>query len=348
MSQFLKGIVPKLRKEYIKIIVYYLIAIAAAFAIAGVILFSLHQNVLIGYKTILTTSFSSLPSFALTIFRFVPIYLMGLGFSIPLASRKFNVGIEGQFLLGAVGAASVGIVLGWLPGYLLLPLILIASMATGMLWASIPALMLYFFNVNEIISTILMNFISFYLVDLVALGPWRDVSAGHPMTIPISSSAHLPIIVGQINIGFLFTIVFALAGFIIFYRSIFGYQLRASGSNPIAASKFGIRTNFLAPLSLILGGAVAGLAGGLEVSGLYFRLVEGMQSNYANLAILVSLMARGNPITLLLTSFFFSIIEIGANAMQRTMGTPYEIVLITEALMMLFIMTVDAIRLRRR
>jgi len=93
---------------------------------------------------------------------------------------------------------------------------------------------------------------------------------------------------------------------------------------------------------------VAGLAGGLEVSGLYFRLVEGMQSNYANLAIIVSLMARGNPVALLLTSFFFSMIEIGANAMQRTMGTPYEIALITESLMMLFVMTVDAIRQKRR
>uniref|UniRef100_A0A7J3SMK6 ABC transporter permease n=1 Tax=Fervidicoccus fontis TaxID=683846 RepID=A0A7J3SMK6_9CREN len=335
-------------KDYLKAAAYYLLAIVAAFGVAGLILLTMHQDVLLGYKTILTTSFSSLPNFALTIFKFTPIYLMGLGFSIPLASRKFNVGIEGQFLLGAVGAAAVGITLTGMPGYIILPLLLTVALIMGAIWATVPALLLYFFRVNEIISTILMNFISFYLVDLIALGPWRDVTAGYPMTIPISSSARLPIIGSQINIGSLFTIALAVLGFFILYRSTFGYELRASGSNPIAAFKFGIKTSYLAPLSLVLGGAVAGLAGGLEVSGLYFRLVEGMQSNYANLAIIVSLMARGNPVALLLTSFFFSMIEIGANAMQRTMGTPYEIALITESLMMLFVMTVDAIRQKRR
>jgi len=335
-------------KRELRTVLYYLLAVIAAFAVAGIILLSLHQDVLTGYKTILTTSFSSLPNFALTIFKFTPIYLMGVGFSIPLAARKFNVGIEGQFLLGAVGAAVVGIGLSGFPSYILIPSMLLFAMIMGALWASIPAALLYLFNVNEIISTILMNFISFYLVDLFALGRWRDVSAGHPMTIPISPSAHLPIIGAQINIGSLIAVAVALVAFLTIYKSVFGYDLRATGSNPIAAFKFGIKTNYLFPLSLVIGGAVAGLAGGLEVSGLYFRFVEGMQSNYANLAIIVSLMARGNPILLLLTSFFFSVIEIGANAMQRTMGTPYEIALITEALMMLFIMTVDALRQRRR
>ncbi|MGB9785408.1 MAG: ABC transporter permease [Fervidicoccaceae archaeon] len=344
----MRGISISSLRDKLYVSLYYLLAIAAAFAIAGVILFVLHQDVLLGYKTILTTSFSSLPNFALTIFKFTPIYLMGLGFSIPLATRKYNVGIEGQFLLGAIGAAAVGITLSWLPGYVLLPALLIAAMLMGALWASVPAILLYFFNVNEIISTILLNFISFYIVDMVALGPWRDVTAGHPMTIPISSSAHLPILGAQINVGSLFTIALAALGFFAIYKSVFGYELRATGANPIASFKFGIKTSYLAPLSLVLGGAVAGLAGGLEVSGLYFRLVEGMQSNYANLAIIVSLMARGNPVFLLLSSFFFSVIEIGSNAMQRTMGTPYEIALITESLMILFVMTVDALRARKR
>jgi len=327
--------------------VYYAIAIGAAFAVTGLLLFSLGQSVALGYRTILTTSFSSLPNFIQTLLKFVPIYLMGIGFSIPLASRKFNVGIEGQFLLGAVGATTVGIALGALPRPLLVPTLLIVASAMGALWASVPALLLYFFGVNEIISTILLNFISFYLVDMFALGRWRDVGAGHPMTIPISPAAHMPFIYGQLNAGPVISLALALLAFLLLYRSVFGYELRATGANPIASFKFGINTKLLGPLSLVLGGAAAGLAGGIDVAGFYFRFVEGMQSNYASLAILVSLMARGNPIALLLTSFFFSVIEVGANAMQRTMGTPYEVALITEALMLLFVMTVETFRERR-
>jgi ABC-type uncharacterized transport system permease subunit len=342
------------RRERLKEIgittIYYVLAIGAAFLVTGVLLWITKQNILLGYETIFTSSFRSLEYFSLTIFKFIPLYLMGLGFAIPLASKKFNVGIEGQFLLGAIGAAIVGIVFGGLPSYVLVPLILVTAMAFGALWGFIPASLLYYFNVNEIISTILLNFISFYLVDLVALGRWRDQFAGHPMTIPISSAGHMPLIVKQpqIHVGSIVAIILGVLGYILVYKMVFGYELRAAGSNPIASMKFGINVSLLAPLSLVLGGLMAGLAGGIEVAGLHYRLVEGMQSDYASLAIIASLMAKGNPIYLFLTVGFISVLEVGASAMQRTMGAPVEIVFMTEALMMLFIMLAEVFRYRRR
>ncbi len=331
-------------------ILYYAIAIVAAFIVAGVLLLITGQNVLKGYETIFTTSFRTLEGFSLTVFKFIPLYLMGLGFSIPLAARKFNVGIEGQFLLGAIGATAVGIIFKDLPAAVLIPLVLIAAMLFGGLWALIPAGLLYSFKVNEIISTILLNFISFYLVDMVALGPWRDQFAGHPMTIPISENAHIPLLVTQpqIHAGSIISIVLGILAFVMVYKMVFGYELRAAGSNPSASSKFGIKVKWLGPLSLVIGGLMAGLAGGIEVAGLHFRLVEYMQSNYAPLAIIASLMAKGNPITLFFFVLFISVIEVGASAMQRTMGAPIEIVFMTEALMMLFIMLAEVIRHRRR
>jgi len=340
----------KILKEVLTTLIYYLIAIAAAFIVTGILLLLTGQNVILGYKTIFYTSFRSTGGFALTLLKFIPLYLMGLGFAIPLSTRKFNVGIEGQFLLGAIGAAAIGIIFADLPKIVLVPLVLLVSMIFGAIWALVPAVLLYFFNVNEIISTILLNFISFYLVDLVALGPWRDEFAGHPMTIPIGENAHIPLIISRppIHVGSIITIILGIVAFILVYRMILGYELRASGANPIASYKFGINVKIIAPLSLVMGGVLAGLAGGFEVTGLHYRLVEGMQSNYAPLAIIAALMSKGNPIYLFFFSMFISVIEIGANAMQRTMGAPVEIVFMTEALMMLFIMIAEVIRMRRR
>lgn len=328
----------------------YAIGVIAAFLVAGLFLALMGQNVLEGYYTIFFTSFGSLTGISLTIFKFIPLLLMGLGFAIPLMTRKYNVGVEGQFLLGAIGAVTVVFVLGPLPAPILLPLVLICSIVFGALWALIPALMLYKFNVNEIISTILLNFISFLLVDYVATGPWRDTFAGHPMTLPIPSQATLPLLVRspQVHIGFLIALALPFLAYFYIYRTVPGYELRAVGANPKASSVFGIKAQYVAPLSLVLGGMVSGLAGGFEVTGLYYRLVEGMHSNYGALAIIVALICKGNPIGVILASLFISIIEVGASGMQRTMGVPVELVFIVEALMLLFILMADVMRARRK
>ncbi len=337
-------------REHAETIFYYALAIALAFLVTGVLLHLTGQSAIKGYITILTASFRSPEALSLTIFKFIPLYLMGLGLAIPLASKKFNMGIEGQYLIGAIGATFVGVYLHNLPKPLHVSLVLLASAAFGAAYALIPALLLYFFNVNEIVSGMLLNFISFYIVDIVCVGKLRDVYAGHPMTIPISDTAKIPLLTArpQIHVGSIITLVLGLAAAYIVYRSVFGYELRASGSNPIAASKFGINVALLAPLSLVLGGIVAGLAGGMDVAGFQYRLVEEMQDNYTPLAIIATLMAKSNPIALILTTMFIAVLDIGASAMQRTMGAPIEVVYMTEALMILFIMLAEALRRRRR
>lgn len=329
---------------------FYSIGIVVAFAIAGLSLFLMGHDVLLGYYTLFFTSFGSFSGISLTILKFIPLLLMGLGFAIPLSARKYNVGIEGQFLLGAVGAVTVVFSFYSLPGPLLIFMMLIGSIVFGALWAAIPAYMLYKFKVNEIISTILLNFISFLLVNLVAMGPWRDVFAGHPMTLPIPEHAVLPLLVQNpsINVGFTIAIFIPLAVFFYLNKTVQGFELRAVGANPRAATIFGIRTNLLAPFSLIIGGILGGLAGGLEVAGLYHRLIDGLHSNYGPLAILVALIGRGHPVGVVLASLFISVIEIGASGLQRTMGVPVELIFIIEALMLVFILVTDVVRERRK
>lgn len=331
-------------KTFASTLVPYLVGVSAAFLVAGVLLSALGYNVLVGYRTIFLTSFSNFDSFALTLLKFIPLLLMSLGFAIPLLAQKYNVGIEGQFLLGAIGASIIGLTLN-LPQFIHVLLALTVGVLLGSLWALVPALLLYKFNVNEIISTILMNFIAFYLVDYVATGPWRDVAAGHPMTIPIASTASLPLLVKRpaVHVGIILAVLVVLASYSLLYKTGPGYEIRATGANPRASQVFGINVKLIGPLTIVLGGAVSGLAGAMEVTGFHLRLIGGMQANYTPLGILIALMARGNPLALIFISFFISIIEIGSNALQRTQGVPVELTLIVEALILVFFLVAQAL-----
>lgn len=334
----------------LRALAYYLVALAMSFGAMGAILAALGYSPLGGYSTFFIIPFSSARAVGLFLVKFTTLYLMSLAFAIPLHARKFNVGIEGQFLLGAVGAAVVGIHLGGLHPAISVPVVLLAAMFSGLVWAFFPSIMLYLFNVNEIMSTILFNFISFYLVNYVALGSLRDEFAGHPMTIPIASNARLPILIPQMNvtIGLVLTIILGIAAFIVLSKTVFGYELKAAGSNPIASEKHGINTRLLGPMSLMLGGVFAGLAGGIEVTGYHFRLIEGMHGYYAPLSIILTLMVKGDPLLMFLSAFLVTLVDVGSNALQRTMGVPVEISLILLGLMMLLIMVAEHLLERRR
>lgn len=339
-----------LKKNLIEVAIYST-GIAAAFLVAGLFLAFLGHDAIKAFQTLLFTPFNSAMGVRLTVQKFIPLLLMGLGFAVPLMARKYNVGVEGQFLLGAIGAVTLAFTIGsLLPAPLLITLMVISSIVFGMVWAVIPAVLLYKFGVNEIISTILLNFISFYLVDFVATGPWRDSFAGHPMTLPIPEQGILPVIIRTppLNVGVVIALIFPFLAFFYIYRTVSGYELRATGANSRASAVFGINAKYIGPLSLVLGGMLAGLAGGLEVTGLHHRLVGGMHSNYGALAILVALICRGNPIGVILTSLFISIVEIGADAMQRTMGVPVELVLIVQSMILLFVLLTDVIMGRKR
>lgn len=336
----------KLNFEFnLRAVIYYALALILTFGAMGLILLGLGYNPLDGYSTFFSTPFSNLRSLGLFLVKFTTLYLMGLAFAIPLHSGKFNVGNEGQFLLGGIGA----IILGVSPDAGVW-IVLLVSALFGLLWALIPATMLYLFNVNEIVSTILLNFISFYLVNYVTLGSLRDEFAGHPMTIPIATTAKLPILVSDTNInaGLIISVIMGIIIFFLISRTVFGYELRATGSNPIAAQKHGINVKLLGPLSLMLGGLFAGLAGGIEVTGYYYRLIEGMHGFYAPLSIILTLMVRGKPLLLFASAFFVSLVDVGSNALQRTMGVPVELSLILLGLIMVLVMIAEYLAERER
>jgi ABC-type uncharacterized transport system permease subunit len=325
-----------------------LLAVVASFVAVGIFIAAMGFNVLDAYETILFTSFRSANGFIQTLLKFVPLVLMALAFTVPLAAGKFNIGGEGQLIVGAIGAAAVGIMLAGLPGVLLLPLVIFAGVLFGALWGSIPAWLLYRFGINEILTTVLMNFVSFGLIDYVATEIWRDPLAGHPTTVPIGRGGFLPLLVSSPPLHSGIIIALLVAGVVYMYtnRTSAGYELIATGANPRASRVYGINVRQMFLLSLILGGALAGLAGAIEVSGNHHRLIEGLQSNFLLLGIIIGLIARGNNLAVPFVAFFIAVLEIGASAMQRTMMIPGEMVFIVEALVLLFVLLSDVVRRR--
>lgn len=328
----------------------YVASVALAFLVGGLLIQLMGYPAVDALKAVLTSSFETRFGLVETLHKWVPIVLCAYAFAIPLATGKFNIGAEGQLLLGATGAAAVGITFSDLPAVVLLPATLLAGVLAGALWAGIAALLLVRFRVNEILSTVLLNFVSFKLIDWVATSVWPDAGAGHAATTPVGDGALLPLIGQAPGLHSGVILVLALAVFIAVAMRFTstGFEMRAVGDNLRASLVNGVRTSRLAGAGLVLGGGAAGLAGALDVAGIHGRMLEGMQSNFLILGIIVGLMARGSMIALPVVAFGIAILEFGAGTMQLVAGVPVEMVLVIEALILLFLLLSDHVRDRLR
>jgi len=328
----------------------YVAAVIAAFLVGGVLMAVTGYDAFTAYRSIVTTSFETPFGFVETLQKWVPLTLQAIAFTIPLAAGKYNIGGEGQLLVGATGAAGVGIVLADLPMAVLLPLLLVVGSAAGGVWAGVAAWLMNRFGVNEILSTVLLNFVSFGVVEYVASEVWSDPAAGHPSTTPIGSGGLLPLVGDPaMHTGVVLAAAVVVVTIVAVRRSIYGYELRAVGANPRAAQVHGIRIGRVTVGALVVGGLVAGLSGAIEVAGVHGKLLEGMQSNYLLLGIIIGLIARGNIVAVPFVAFGIAVLEVGASAMQRSAGVPAEMILIVEALILLFLLLSDVLggRLRR-
>ena len=328
----------------------YLLAVLAAFVAVAILLVALGFNPLKAFQTLLFTSFRTPNGFIQTLLKWIPLTLCALALTVPLSSGKFNIGAEGQILVGAIGAAPMGIIGKDLPLGLLLPLVILVGTLAGAFWGLIAGWVLDQFNINEILSTVLLNFISFALVDYVATGPWRDPSAGHPTTVAIGQGGFLPMLVKNppLHSGIILALLVVVAIAFFTSRTTSGYELIVTGANPRASKVHGINIKRMFLFSMILGAACAGLAGAIEVAGVHHRLIEGLHSNFATLGLIIGLIARGKNGAVPFVAFFIAILEVGGSAMQRTVMVPVQIVLIAEALILIFVLLSDIIKRRRK
>ncbi len=325
-------------------VVPYILGITIAFGITAVLIGALGYNIPKALQTLLLRSFSSRLGFIETLKKCIPLTLTTYAFAIPFKIKFFNIGGWGQMLMGGIAAAIVGLTVAplKLPSILLIPVLLGAAMLAGALCAMLAGILKAYYNINPIISTIMLNFVGFYCVNFFATTePWKAALSGHPMTESLPQAAFLPCITRGLHCGLVIVILVVLLLYFFVHTTVWGYEINVIGYNPVAARIYGIHFQRTLILAFMLGGALAGLAGGIEVLGVHHRLIEGFAqtsgAQYGIFGILTALICRGNPLGVPVTAFFISALLVGADAMQRTLQVPVELVFVCQALIVLLI-----------
>jgi simple sugar transport system permease protein len=282
-----------------------------------------------------------------TLVRAVPLALAGLAVAIAFRAGILNVGAEGQLLMGAaIGAATAATVgaMGWVPAPIAILVVVLTGAAAGGAWAAIAALLRQRFVVLEVISTIMLNFLAQYLVGWLVRGPLQESTHVNPQSAALPESLHLPLLLSgtRLHLGFVLAIALAVLAWWWLRSTASGFRLRAVGANATAAASAGqIQVGRTVVGAFVLSGALAGLAGAVEFSGVTFALYDNFSPGYGFTAIAVALLARLHPLGVLATALLFGALEAGANAMQRDAGVPNVVVSVVEAALILLVVAAD-------
>lgn len=288
---------------------------------------------------------------ATVVVRAAVLILAGLAVAVPARAGLLNVGGEGQIAVGAVAAAGVGLVTDQrLPGSLVLVLMILAGMAAGAIWAGIAGALRLVVKVNEAISTLLLNFLAIDLMLALIYDPWKDRSGfGQPSSRPLVDQARLPLFVpgGTLNVGIVIALV-ALG--VIWYamtRTGWGFRLRVVGGNPEAARRAGMRVGGLLLSAMLVGGALAGLAGVIHFAGTEFKLRPGMTTNFGYVGFLVSWLAFHHPVRVGVAAFLLAAIAMAGDSLQIDSGLPAASVNVLMAVVLLVVLG-SKLKLRSR
>jgi simple sugar transport system permease protein len=279
--------------------------------------------------------------------RATPLTITGLAVAFAFRGGVFNIGAEGQLLAGAIASTAVTLALQSSLGYFVLVPALLAGALAGAFWAGIAAELKRRFHVLEIISTIMLNFVAIHLVSLLVRGPLQEPTRIYPQTSTILETARLPRLIPgtRLHIGFAIAVLLAIAMFFFFSRTAAGFRVRAAGASPSAARITGrINIDRLGFVVFVISGALAGLAGSIEVSGVTFALYENLSPGYGYTAIAVALIAGLNPIGVIASGIFFGVLETGAIALQREFSIPSAAASVVESLLILGVLALAALK----
>ena len=287
--------------------------------------------------------------FSVTLVRAVPLVLTGLAVAVAFRAGIWNIGAEGQLYAGAIAGVWVGLHSGGLSPVIALPAVVAASALAGALWSLVPAMMRVRLGVGEVITTILMNFVALHLASYMVRGPLQEARGVFPQTDSIAEAARLGVLVPgtRLHWGFALVVLLTIGAAFVQGRTRVGFRMRAVGASPGAARVAGrIDTDRVWTGVFLTSGAIAGVAGGVEVAGVTFALYEGLSPGWGYTAIAVALLAGLSPLGVLVTGALFGALEGGASAMQRETGVPLAWVGVVQALAILSVLALDQLRRR--
>ena len=297
------------------------------------------KNPLTAYQALWGGAFSNPGALTGTLTKATPLMLTGLAVAFGFRCGLFNIGGEGQLLVGALAAALAGTYLAGWPRLIHLTLAVGAGIVAGGAWAIVPAVLKVKRGVHEVISTIMMNWIAVYMVHYLVVVPFK-APGEMPATRPIAETAKLGLLVGppnRLSAGILLALACVVIVYILLNRTSVGYEIRAVGLNPHAAEYAGIDAGRNAILALVVSGALAGLAGVTEILGTFHRFYDGFSPGYGFDGIPVALLARNNPWGIVLTALLFGALRNGSITMQVEAGVSKEIVYAVQGMIIIFI-----------
>jgi general nucleoside transport system permease protein len=328
------------------------VAVLLAFVVGSLVILAKGANPIQAYAALFKGAFGGLDSTGTTIRKATPLLLTGLAVVFGYRGGVFNIGAEGQLILGGMAATAVGVRLQGAPTWLHLTLCILAAMAAGSLWSALPGALKAFRGFNEVITTLMMNYIAVQVLawsvrqDVVTAATWKfwqyfglkDGAQPFAKSATIFDSAKLPVLwpAMRLNLGAVIAVLAAILVFIILWRTTFGFALRTVGSNPRAAKYAGIRVPRTMLTTMLISGALAGLAGGIEILGNQGRIIDNFLINVGFDGIPVALVGQLHPFGAILSALFFGGLRAGSNTMQIMVGVPISLIYILQALAILF------------
>ena len=275
-----------------------------------------------------------------------PLVLIGVALSLGFRAGVWNIGAEGQLIMGGLCGGAVALYFYEQQGFYILPLILLAGIAGGMFWAGIVAFLRTRFNANEILTSLMLSYVASLFINLMVHGPLKDPDGyNFPESRLFSDSALLPILFEgtRLHIGALIALVVVGAGWLMLSRTLSGYQIKVMGSAPAAAEHAGFRSNKIIWMTLLLGGGVAGLAGTIEVAGPIGQLLPNISPGYGFTAIIVAYVGRLHPLGSLLAGLLLALTYLGGETAQINLGLPVAVTGVFQGMLLFFLLASDVL-----
>ncbi len=317
-----------------------LIAVLLALLVSALVILLAGANPVEAYYYLGYGSFGNFVTLVETLVRSTPILLVSLGLSICFTAKVWNIGAEGQLYIGGLAAAIVGLACRNLPGCVAIPIVLSSSGAAGLLWAFIPAILKAKYEINEIFTTVIMNYIGLYFVSYMLHGPLKDPISQFPESPTLPLHIWLPKLIHgtRFHLGILIALlIFVPLTYYLREKTIFGFELKLYGANPKTAVYSGVKPEKVVLLSLLISGLLAGLAGGIEVTAIQHKMRLEISPGYGFTGIAVALLGQLNAIGVLAASIFMGAIINGSYTMHRMAKIPVGMAYFIQGLLIVFV-----------
>jgi simple sugar transport system permease protein len=318
------------------------------FSEPGTALSSMGTEIVDSYRALFRGSIGSVAAVSETLFAATPLILASLGVALGFQAGLFNIGAQGQMLIGGILATWVGIYLS-LPTVLHLPLALIGGLIGGLIWGGIPGLLKARTGAHEVITTIMFNFIALFFVQwLLTIPLFQEPGRNNPVSAPLESTAVLPRLFGssyRVTVGFLVALAAVYAVYWLLYKSQIGFEFRSVGKNQAASLYAGMNVSILVTMSMGVAGALAGLAGANQVMGLEpYKATTALAGSVGFDAITVALLGRSHPVGTLWAALLFGALKAGGREMQGAVQIPLDLVVVLQALIVIFVAAPEMVR----